>query len=501
MQKRMGLAISTVAVALTLAIGFQLSSNDVRQMASAQINASNAAPQVRQNVQQAYDKAIEQYHEGKFTVCIGLLNVAKTLDARNKDLYNLLAMAYSAIGDDQHAEAAFRQALALDRNWVECRNNYAVFERKLGKVAAAQKELEECVKINPNYPEAYYHLGQIFDDKGDLDKAIEMYDMAARLKPTMYQAQQDLGIALYKRCVAGGGGSLDEAVGKLEIAAQLAPDNPMVHYHLGRIMCAQGPLDKAEDRFRMALTKDEKFAAAHYELGQLRYFRGDPYRAITEMKAASVISPSYTIGKDYPKIDPLQIGIIAAKSYEVIEDYDNADMSWRQVASLQRNNAETVKHLADLKKTMKALSRKQDKKKVYIDPAQIRALIWKGIDQAEDDNVGGAKVTFERALELDPQSFSALQYVGESLETANDLPGAVAKYQAAAVVKPTYDGALYNIGYVLEKMNLQAEAGLMYQKFHEVSGRYPYDPKHIVSLQQEEARERARLELKKRRGY
>jgi tetratricopeptide (TPR) repeat protein len=495
----MGFAYGTVAVALTLVIGAQLSGTHVQQMASAQLNSSNASPQVREQIQQIYNKAIEAYHEGRYTVCIGLLNVAKSLDARNKDLFNLLAMSYSEIGDDEHALGSFRSALTLDRNWVECRNNYAVFERKIGKVAEAQKELEECVRINPNYPEAYYHLGQIHDDKGDLEKAIECYDMAARLKPTMYEAQQDLGLAIYKRCVAGGGGSLDDAVGKLEIAATLAPDNPMVHYHLGRIMCAQGPLDKAEERFRMALTKDDKFAAAHWELGKLRYFRGDPYRAITEAKAASLISPAYTAGKSYPKVDPVLLDAIVAKSYEVIEDYDNADLSWRRVASLQPNNADTIKHLADIRKIMKNGAKK--KRKETVDPAQIRQLIWKGIDQTEDENLAGAKVTYERALELNPQSFSALQYVGENAEASNDLNGAIAKYQAAMALKPTYDGAYYNIAYVLEKMNLQAEAGLMYQRFHEISGHYPYDPKHIVSLQQEEARERARTELKKRRGY
>jgi tetratricopeptide (TPR) repeat protein len=499
MRKRMGFASGTVAAALTVMIGAQLSSMNVRQMASAQLTSSNASPQVKAQIQQIYNKAIEAYQEGRYTICIGLLNVGKTLDARNKDLFNLLAMSYSQIGDDEHAISAFRNALTLDRNWVECRNNFAVFERKIGKVAEAQKELEECVRINPNYADAYYHLGQIHDDKGDLEKVIECYDMAARLKPTMYEAQQDLGLAIYKRCIAGGGGSLDDAVGKLELAATLAPDNPMVHYHLGRILCAQGPLDKAEERFRTALTKDDKFAAAHFELGKLRYFRGDPYRAITESKAASLISPAYNAGKGYPKVDLVLLDAIAAKSYEVIEDYDNADSSWRKVASLQPSNADTVKHLADLRKIMKNLDKK--KKKVTVDPAQIRALIWKGIDQTEDDNLAGAKVTYERALELDPQSFSALQYVGESAEASNDLSGAIEKYQAAMALKPTFDGSYYNIAYVLEKMNLQAEAGLMYQKFHEISGHYPYDPKHIVSLQQEEARERARTELKKRRGY
>jgi hypothetical protein len=75
------------------------------------------------------------------------------------------------------------------------------------------------------------------------------------------------------------------------------------------------------------------------------------------------------------------------------------------------------------------------------------------------------------------------------------------KYQAAIAVKPKYDGLYYNQAYLLEKMGLPADAGLMYQRFHEVSGRYPYDPKHIVSLQQDDARQRARDEMVRTRGF
>ncbi|MBI2811846.1 MAG: hypothetical protein HYX67_13600, partial [Candidatus Melainabacteria bacterium] len=113
----------------------------------------------------------------------------------------------------------------------------------------------------------------------------------------------------------------------------------------------------------------------------------------------------------------------------------------------------------------------------------------------------GAKQTFNRVLELDPQNFDGTQNLGAVLEAQGDLNGASAKYQAAMALQPKYDGCVYNFAYLLEKMGLPADAGLKYQEFHELAGRYPYDPKHIVSLQQEEARKRARAEQIKKRGY
>jgi hypothetical protein len=70
------------------------------------------------------------------------------------------------------------------------------------------------------------------------------------------------------------------------------------------------------------------------------------------------------------------------------------------------------------------------------------------------------------------------------------------QYQAALDLKPKYDGLYYNMAYLLEKENMKAEAGAWYKRFHELSGKYPYDPKHIVSLQQELARERVRSQSK-----
>ena len=75
------------------------------------------------------------------------------------------------------------------------------------------------------------------------------------------------------------------------------------------------------------------------------------------------------------------------------------------------------------------------------------------------------------------------------------------EYKKGMAILPTFDGVYYNIAQLLEKLSLPADAGLMYQRFHEIAGKYPYDPKHIVSLQQEDARRRSREQQIRERGY
>ncbi len=492
--------LNFVHVALSV---LTLASLSADQRAFAQPNMpympSSSDPQARLKSGAIFNKAVETFQMGDYGNTIRLLKAAEPLDAGNKAIFNLEALAYSELGDNYNANTKFRQALSLDYNYVACRNNYGVFLNKTGKVKEATKAFEECIRSDPKYPDAYYHLGQIMQNKGDIDKALEMYQVATQLKPSYVDAQRDFGLAMYEKAIAGGAGvTMSDAVARLKTAAQYTPENPLVWFHLGRVLCAQGNLDEAESAFRTSLMKDPKLAAGQWELGKLRYLRGDAYRAVDQCGVVDKISPVYGEGKQYPKVDQLVVYTYLAKSYEVLEDWEHADQVWRKVAALQPNNSETVKHLSELRHNLKATTKRR---KDQVDPGEIQAMVWKGVEQVDNGDFAGAKASFDRTLELDPHNFGALQNQGQLLEAAGDLNGAMAKYQAAMALNPKFDGLYYNMAYLLEKLGLGAEAGVMYQKFHEIAGRYPYDPKHCVDLQQDEARQRARDELKRRRGY
>jgi tetratricopeptide (TPR) repeat protein len=131
----------------------------------------------------------------------------------------------------------------------------------------------------------------------------------------------------------------------------------------------------------------------------------------------------------------------------------------------------------------------------------VQALITKGISQAEDGQIDQPKSTFTQVLERKPDSFEANQHLGLLAEACGDLQGALSDYKKSMALLPKFDGVYYNMASLLEKLGLPADAGLMYQRFHEIAGQYPYDPKHIVHLQQEEARQRAREQQIRQRGY
>ena len=228
----------------------------VESSARAQWNPSSVSPQARAQGAVMYNQALQAFAHGDYPTCLGLCKRAEMIDNANKDLYNIEALAYAQAGDNYNAMVKFKAALSLDYNFIVCRNNYGVFLNRTGKQAEAKKAFEECIRINAKYPDAHYHLGQIYEAQGDLDKAVDCYQTAVNLNPNYADAQRDLGLAIYQRVISGMNGEVEPAIEKLKIAAQLAPESALVHYHLGRILCSTSKLDEAEAELRTALMRE-----------------------------------------------------------------------------------------------------------------------------------------------------------------------------------------------------------------------------------------------------
>ena len=158
-------------------------------------------------------------------------------------------------------------------------------------------------------------------------------------------------------------------------------------------------------------------------------------------------------------------------------------------------------HIEELKKKIKTIERSRKKKPLTYDPEEIDALVSKGMEQYEDGDLTGARASFERAIELNPESIEALMNLCAVQEAQGDLNAAQATNQKTVTICPQFDGAFYNFGYLLEKMNLPADAGMMYDRFHSISGKYPYDPQHVIKLQQDMIRQKKIEENRRTRGY
>lgn len=417
---------------------------------------------------------------------------------RMKEVHYALAKVSAEVGNNDEAMSEFRQALNIYNNYVECRNDYGMYLRNKGEIDNAAREFRKCIDTAPKYPFAYYNLALILKDKGDLEGAIDNFETTVRLKPDFAEAQRDLGLAIFERSNSG---DLTTAVETLEKSARLAPNNAKVHYYLGFIYATKSNLDAAEAEYRKALMCDQRMAVAHWELARLRYLRGDLDRCLSEISEAEKINPTYTTQRNYPGVTVLSMKTLYAQCLEYKGRLAQAINAYKELARLRGSDALYIKHITELQKRIKLIEKERRKKPLTYDPEEVEAMVAKGIEQYEDGALDAAKVSFERALELNPISTEGLMNLCAVQEAQGDLNGAAATNRKAIEVNPLYDGAYYNLGYLLEKMNLPSDAGMIYEKFHVIAGKYPYDPQHIIELQQDIIRQKRIEENRRTRGY
>jgi Flp pilus assembly protein TadD len=101
--------------------------------------------------------------------------------------------------------------------------------------------MNQATDSNEAPAKAIYKEGFALFVKGEVDQAIERYQRALELDPTLAIAWNGLSMALAKR------GDLPEAIEAAEQLVALEPDDPLSHTNLSRILMQQGRITEAED--------------------------------------------------------------------------------------------------------------------------------------------------------------------------------------------------------------------------------------------------------------
>ena len=150
--------------------------------------------------------------EGQTELAIATLEDAVKLDRRNIDGWNQLGMAMMKRGEHERSEAAFRKGLKLNAEDASINLNYAYLLINLdrseeaierleaalhdlsfrepakvlnnlgfafytqGRYGSAETRLREAVMRAPNYCQAWYNLGLVYEKLARAEDAIDAYD-------------------------------------------------------------------------------------------------------------------------------------------------------------------------------------------------------------------------------------------------------------------------------------------------------------------------------------
>jgi Flp pilus assembly protein TadD len=126
--------------------------------------------------QQFYEEAVVALKSGETEVALELL-VQVSNDAPDKPwVFTNLGLAYFKLKQTDHAEQAFKQAIARNRNDAVAHNHLGILLRQKGQFEEARQRYQRAIEIDSGYASAHLNLGILFDIYlQDLQRALSQY--------------------------------------------------------------------------------------------------------------------------------------------------------------------------------------------------------------------------------------------------------------------------------------------------------------------------------------
>jgi Tfp pilus assembly protein PilF len=138
----------------------------------------------------------EMYARGLFTVAEVQLNEAVKNDRKNPEAYCLLGMCRHKQGDHKSAVRFYRQAIRFDRDFAPAHNGIALTYFELGKKTRALNSFKKAVSCNPGNTDYLNNLGYFYMSEGSLEQAEMSFRQCIVMDPEYKLALNNLGICL-----------------------------------------------------------------------------------------------------------------------------------------------------------------------------------------------------------------------------------------------------------------------------------------------------------------
>ena len=185
------------------------------------------------------------------------------LNILSKDQILTNAFNFHTNGNIREAEKQYKYF--LDQGFKDPRvfSNYGVICQRKGNIKKAMLLYQECIKLYPNVYSSYLNLGIIVKNLGNLDKSAELFRKAIELNPKSERACLNLGSVLSDLR------QLKEAEFFTRKAIKINPQYSKAYYNLSSILCLSGNIYEAERSLIKAIELRPDYADAFFNLGSI----------------------------------------------------------------------------------------------------------------------------------------------------------------------------------------------------------------------------------------
>ncbi|PKL76525.1 MAG: hypothetical protein CVV27_09810 [Candidatus Melainabacteria bacterium HGW-Melainabacteria-1] len=246
--------------------------------------------------------------QNRITEAMDEFFTAKTINPDYYPTYVGLANAYEKMGQLEKAVENYQIAVRLlnpsyaaERilrgNYYAERNNYRLALRDYNDVVSidpsagnqytlamkhlrfsedkkAIKAFEEATKLDEDFADPHFQLGNLYFRDNKLKKAVPSYEVAVKLDPRNPLYRFALGTALYKDATSKRDADLKtvtKATSEFESAMRLGMSAPRLHHNLGTCYLLTDKYDDAINHLRLAAKGGLQDPETFYTLGNALY--------------------------------------------------------------------------------------------------------------------------------------------------------------------------------------------------------------------------------------
>ncbi|HEY6291411.1 MAG TPA: tetratricopeptide repeat protein [Terriglobia bacterium] len=371
------------------------------------LTVTDLLPEVRGQVQQAYDLARQHPDSAEASGKLGMLF----------DLYDR----------PEQAAVCYERAHQLAPRSFKWLYYLGSLQAKQGEHAQAARTLRAALGLQPAYLPALLKLGESLFSAGDLDGSERVYSATTRQFPYAAEA----------------------------------------YYGLGRIEVARGAMAAAIESFRKACDLFPPYGAAHYELAQADRKLGKTKEAQQHLalheKDRTLVPPV-----DDPLRDELRALDIEAPSLlergvklEQAGRIEDAIAAHEKALELDPKLAQAHVNLIILYGRTGDFEKAEEhyRAAINLNPNQLPDAYYNyAVLLVKEGKLDQAEQTFRKALEINPSYADAHNDLGYLLERQGNLLGAAAEYQKAIEDKPDFRQAHFNLGRILVSQQQYPEA-------------------------------------------
>lgn len=346
-------------------------------------------------------------------------------------MHQRLGRYFASAGLLDDAVAQYEAGLLRDPEYQDMLYLLGMALKEKGDSAGAEIRFQQALKLNPYDARALNALGESYFDQQRYEEALAVFDRAFEAAPGYGDVIDNISKtmkALHR---------VDDVIDRYRKLLERNPEQPFVHYILGRDLAETGRTDEALQHFAEAVRIDPLLDGARYLWAQELSKLGRTEEAIAQHREALALNPDL-------KYTHVALGRELSRAGEAEEAVAHFKAAIQIDPSFQDARYLLGRELAGLNRIDEAI--REYETAIQLDPNDARAHMEMGMFWAEQGKLETALEHFDAALKVKPDFAFALDRAGRILALLNRPDEAIARYEQAIAADPKNQDIYFLLG-------------------------------------------------------